>query len=118
MNLEIHADHVIIDQGHKDYIRKHLELSSNHHDHVVSRMTVHLVDVNKAKGGAKDITCKIVAHLTDPQAELVVEGRDHDPMAAFNSANHKYGGLLAKRIEKRQNHHPDHAYHHHNNPEM
>jgi hypothetical protein len=39
-------------------------------------------------------------------------------MAAFNAANHKYGALLAKRLEKNHNYHPDHQYHHHNNPEL
>ncbi len=118
MNFEIHADHVILDQVHRDYIEKHVHLASNNHDHSIGRMTVHLVDVNKSKGGAKDVTCKIVAHLNNPHAELVAEGRDHDPMAAFNAANHKYGALLAKRLEKNHNHHPDHQYHHHNNPEL
>ena len=118
MKVEIHTDHVTVEQELKDYIHKHLELASNHHDNAVGRVTVHLVDLYKAKGGGKDVACKIVAHTISPPSELVAEGRDHDALAAFNAANHKYGTLLNKRIEKRQNHHPDHQYHHHNNPEL
>lgn len=117
MNYEIHADHVTVEESFSAYIHKHLDLATNHHEEQVGRVTVHLVDMNKTKGGANDVSCKIVAHLLNPHAELVAEGRDHDPMAAFNSANHKYGALLKKRIEKNQNHRPDQDYHHHNNPE-
>lgn len=118
MNLEIHANHVTVEETFRAYIENHLDLATNHHEEVVGRVTVHLVDMNKNKGGANDVSCKIVAHLLNPHAEIVAEGRDHDPMAAFNAANHKYGALLKKRIEKNQNHHPDHTYHHHNNPEL
>ena len=118
MYLEIHTDYVTVEETFRDYIENHLELATNHHENQVGRVTVHLIDTNKGKGGSKDVSCKIVAHLLNPHAEIIAEGRDHDPMAAFNAANHKYGALLNKRIEKTHNHHPDRAYHHHNNPDL
>jgi ribosomal subunit interface protein len=118
MEFDLHTSHVTVEGEFREYIEKHLDLATKNHDEQIARMTIHLIDTNKTKGGAKDVSCKIVAHLLNPNTELVAEGRDHDPLIAFNQAAHKYTALLKKRIEKRQNHRPDHSYHHHNNPEL
>lgn len=117
MDFDLHTSHVTVEDEFREYIEKHLTLATKHHDAQIARLTVHMVDTNKNKGGDKDISCKIVAHVLNPNGEIVAEGRDHDALTAFNHANHKYTALLKKRIEKKQNHHPEHTYHHHNNPD-
>ncbi|MGI3212711.1 HPF/RaiA family ribosome-associated protein [Roseovarius tibetensis] len=69
----------------------------------LSRVEVHLVDVNGAKGGADDIQCKIEARPEGMQPQTVTHS-DADVDASLRGAGKKMRSLLDSEFGKVDNH--------------
>ncbi len=70
--------------------------------HLTSRLTrieVHLADVNAAKGGADDIVCRIEARPEGMQPQIVTHA-DADVEAALRGASKKIRALLDSEFGK------------------
>ncbi|OOY16200.1 ribosomal subunit interface protein [Thioclava sp. DLFJ4-1] len=91
---DIHGDRHLVDDAEKI-----VTAALGHLAHRLSRLEVHLADVNGAKGGADDIRCTIEAR-PEGMKPLAVTHSDANAKAAMHGAAKKLRTLLDSEFGK------------------
>jgi ribosome-associated translation inhibitor RaiA len=100
MQIQVNTDKTI--QGVEsliDYVERELRSTLQRHQDQITRLEVHLSDVNGAKRGVNDKRCMIEARLAGRQPEVVTELAG-DLRTAISGASRKLLRLLASSLGK------------------
>lgn len=101
MQIQVNTDNTI--QGVEslaDHVERELRNTLKRYEDQITRLEVHLGDVNGAKRGENDKRCMIEARLAGRQPEVVTELAG-DLRTAINGASRKLLRLLATSLGKR-----------------
>lgn len=100
MLVQINTDKNI--EGHKrmkDFFEDEIKKDLAHFDELVTRIEVHLEDMNGDKGGKNDKKCVIEARI-EKKNPVAVSSNADTPEKAFYEALHKIKRLLTNEKEK------------------
>jgi putative sigma-54 modulation protein len=100
MNVQIHASDFTLTDGLREHIGWRVAYATNHGRDVVSRVVVHLSDLNGPRGGV-DKRCGIELRLKGAQT-LVVEDVQADLYIAIDRACERIGRSLHRRLARRR----------------
>lgn len=100
MNVQIHASDFTLTDGLRAHIAWRVAYATTHGRDVVSRIVVHLSDVNGPRGGV-DKRCGVELRLKGAQS-LVVEDVQADLYVAIDRAFERIGRSLHRRMERRR----------------
>jgi len=96
MTIQINTDKNIEgSQLMENYYTERLQEGLKHFSELLTRLEVHVADLNADKGGADDIQCRIEARVRN-QDPIMVEARAEDQEAALNGAIDKLQGVMRK----------------------
>lgn len=100
MQFQLNTDsHILGDERLAQIAESAVTSALGHLTDRLSRIEVHLVDVNGAKGGADDIKCTIEARPEGMQPQTVTHS-DADVEAALRGAGKKLRALLDNEFGK------------------
>lgn len=100
MQFQLNTDsHILGDERLAQIAESAVTSALGHLTDRLSRIEVHLVDVNGAKGGADDIQCTIEARPEGMQPQTVTHS-DNDVDAALRGAGKKLRALLDNEFGK------------------
>jgi len=100
MNVQIHASDFTLTDGLREHIAWRVAYATNHGRDVVSRVVVHLSDVNGPRGGV-DKRCGVELRLKGAQS-LIVEDVQADLYVAIDRAFERIGRSLHRRMARRR----------------
>lgn len=101
MNVQIHASDFALTDGLREHIAWRVAYATSHGRDAVSRIVVHLSDVNGPRGGV-DKRCGVELRLKGAQS-LVVEDVQSDLYVAIDRALERIGRSLHRRLTRRHN---------------
>lgn len=102
MELEIRRQDAHLDSAMREFVERRINFALGPFEDRVSRVTVHLDDVNGPKGGV-DKQCRILVSLRRA-SPVKVEDLDIDLASAVGRAADRAGNAVARRVERRRNH--------------
>lgn len=100
MNVQIHASNFTLTDGLREHIAWRIAYATNHGRDTVSRVIVHLSDVNGPRGGL-DKRCGVELRVKGAQS-LVVEDVQADLYVAIDRAFERIGRSLHRRLARRR----------------
>jgi len=100
MNVQIHASDFTLTDGLREHIAWRAAYATNHASDAVSRVVVHLSDLNGPRGGV-DKRCGIELRLKGAQT-LVVEDVQADLYVAIDRAFERIGRSLQRCLARRR----------------
>ena len=96
MTIQINTDnHIEGSQKMEDYYRERLETGLAHYTELITRLEVHVADLNADKGGDDDIQVRIEARIRGKEPVLV-EAKHENQEAALSAAIDKIQGVMRK----------------------
>lgn len=98
MHIDIHAQGFALTPGLREYVKKRLAYAFAHGDDSITRISVHLSDINGPRGG-NDKRCLIQTRLIQAPA-VVIEDVQADLYVAIDRAADRAGRALARRLER------------------
>lgn len=101
MNIQIRARDFTLTDGLREHIAWRVAYATNHGRDAVSRVVVHLSDVNGPRGGA-DKRCGIELRLKGTPQSLVVEDVQSDLYVAIDRAFERIGRSLLRNLSRRR----------------
>jgi len=100
MNVQIHASDFTLTDGLREHIAWRVAYATNHGRDEISRVVVHLSDVNGPRGGV-DKRCGVELRLKGAQS-LIVEDVQADLYVAIDRAFERIGRSLQRRLSRRR----------------
>ncbi len=100
MNVQIHASDFTLTDGLREHIAWRVVHATNHGRDLISRVVVHLADVNGPRGGV-DKRCGLELRLKGAQP-LVVDDVQTDLYIAIDRAFERIGRSLHRRLVRRR----------------
>lgn len=100
MQLHVRGVNYVLDEGLKDFITRRLHFALGRFAPRISRLSVHLTDVNGPRGGV-DKRCRITVGLM-PRGEVAIEGMGDDPVSLVSDAAKRIGRAVRRELERRR----------------
>ncbi|MDP1525102.1 MAG: HPF/RaiA family ribosome-associated protein [Rhodocyclaceae bacterium] len=100
MNVQIHASDFTLTDGLREHIAWRVAYATNHGRDEVSRVIVHLSDINGPRGGV-DKRCGVELRLKGAES-LVVEDVQADLYVAIDRAFERIGRSMQRRLARRR----------------
>lgn len=100
MNMDIRAINYTLDDELKAHIEQRLRFALDRFEDRVSRVTVHLQDVNGPRGGV-DQECRVTVALK-PRGGVRVRGTDRDPFTLTTRAARRIGQVVGRALDRRR----------------
>jgi putative sigma-54 modulation protein len=101
MNVQIHASDFTLTDGLREHIAWRAAYATTHGRDVVSRVVVHLSDINGPRGGV-DKRCGVELRLRGAEP-LIVEDVQADLYVAIDRAFERIGRSMDRRLARRRN---------------
>jgi len=106
MTIQVNTDnHIDGSERMNEYVSERIEDGLKHYVDKITRVEVHVSDLNADKGGADDIQCKIEVRMSG-QDPILTESKDATEEDALNGALHKMQATLRTVVGKMQEKHP------------
>ena len=102
MELEIRRQEFSVNDHLREHIERRMEFALGQFGQFVSRVNVHLEDVNGPKGGV-DKQCRLLAHLRGGHV-VKVEDIDVDFENAVSRAADRISHAVGRQLERRRDH--------------
>lgn len=100
MQIQIHAQSFALTDGLREHVAWRAAYATNYSRDAVSRLVVHLSDINGPRGGV-DKCCRVEARLKGAQS-LVVEDIQSDLYVAIDRAFERIGRSLHRQVMRRR----------------
>jgi len=100
MQLEINCHHVPLDPSLKDHVSRQMEFALGQFDGWISKVLVHLEDVNGPRGGV-DKQCRVLVTLRGGKT-LKIEDLDADLISVINRSADRIGHAVSREMDRRR----------------
>jgi putative sigma-54 modulation protein len=100
MQVEIRGQKLYVDQATKEHVQRQMEFALGQFNSWITRATVHLEDVNGAKGGI-DKQCRILVNFKGGKT-IKIQDLDADMIVAINRAADRLGQAVAREVDRRR----------------
>jgi putative sigma-54 modulation protein len=100
MELSISSQNLHVDEETESHVRRRIDFALEQFDSWITRVQVHLEDVNGPRRGV-DKQCRILVNLKGGKT-LKVEDPDAEMIAAVNRAADRLGQVVSREVDRRR----------------
>src|SRR5687768_5308788 len=101
MEIEVRVSNVAVSEALESHIRRRIDFALRRFAPRVVRVVVRVVDLNGPKGGP-DKRCRMVAYLSSPAKNIIVEATDADAYVAVSQAAARLDDCVTRALVRRR----------------
>jgi putative sigma-54 modulation protein len=100
MQFEISGQNLHVDQSIQSHVERQMNFALGPFDSWITRVTVHLEDVNGHRGGI-DKECRVLVNLKGGKT-VKVQDLDANMVSAINRAADRVGQAIGREVDRRR----------------